>query len=149
MRDLARIDRAGDKDWRSLAWKLERRHPGEFADRSRQGGDVNVNFNMARIVASPEWHQLSERLLAVLAPFGTRLRRWRTSSPPPRLSTARRPNCQSSKREPQTRRVLAQRLETTRAATWTRQRTSSTKPRTSTAYATVTGGSDFRSSVVC
>ena len=69
MRDLARIDHAGDKDWRSLAWKLERRHPAEFADRSRQGGDVNFNFNTARIIASPEWLQLSERLLAALAPF--------------------------------------------------------------------------------
>jgi hypothetical protein len=43
MRDLSRIDHA--RDWRSLAWKLERRHPGDFADTSKQAGDVNVNFN--------------------------------------------------------------------------------------------------------
>ena len=67
MRDLARIDHAGDKDWRSLAWKLERRFPNDFADASKSG--VNVNVSLAAITQSPDWIALCDRIVDALARF--------------------------------------------------------------------------------
>jgi hypothetical protein len=58
MRDIARIDHAGDKDWRALAWKLERRFPEDFADKGR---DAQVNVHVTLEV---ERRELTERMLA-------------------------------------------------------------------------------------
>lgn len=35
MRDLVRIDQGADKDWRAAAWKLERRFPLEFGEKTQ------------------------------------------------------------------------------------------------------------------
>lgn len=42
MRDLARIDKGADVDWKAAAWKLERRFPGEFGQTLRNETNLNV-----------------------------------------------------------------------------------------------------------
>ena len=64
-RTVSRVDAASEKDWRAGAWLLERRRPDEFGDPAKGGVTVNVGV----LVASPEWRDLSERLLDRLAPF--------------------------------------------------------------------------------
>jgi hypothetical protein len=42
MRDLVRVDKGADSDWRAAAWKLERRWPDEFGEKKQVNSDVNV-----------------------------------------------------------------------------------------------------------
>lgn len=67
-RSVQRIDAAGDKDYRALTWLLERRRPEEFGDHSR-AAHVNVQITAQSIVASPEWQEIEDRLMAALRPF--------------------------------------------------------------------------------
>lgn len=60
------IEDAGEKDYRASAWLLERRLRDQYGDPK---GDVNVQVNLAAIVAAPEWLELRDRLLRALAPF--------------------------------------------------------------------------------
>lgn len=64
-RAVRRIDQAGEKDYRALAWLLERRRPEEFGDPAKGGVVVNVGV----LVESAEWRALSDELVDVLAPF--------------------------------------------------------------------------------
>lgn len=64
-RAVRRIDAAGEKDYRALAWLLERRRPDEFGDPAKGGVVVNVGV----LVESAEWRDLSQRLLDRLSGF--------------------------------------------------------------------------------
>lgn len=64
-RAVQRIDVHGEKDWRAEAWLLERRRPDEFGDPAKGGVVVNVGV----LVESPEWRDLSQRLLERLSAF--------------------------------------------------------------------------------
>ncbi len=45
-RDVNRIDISGEKDWKAIAWKLERMHPDMFALQGRVTVDQNINHNV-------------------------------------------------------------------------------------------------------
>ena len=44
-RDINRIDKAGEQDWRALAWKRERTNPELYALRGRVDINQNTNIN--------------------------------------------------------------------------------------------------------
>lgn len=62
---IREVSAAGAKDHRAAEWLLERRFPREFGD-PRAAANVNLNVNL---IASPEWQNLSDRILAALDPY--------------------------------------------------------------------------------
>lgn len=42
MRDIVRIDKGADDDWRAAAWKLERRFPGEYGQTTKNETSLTV-----------------------------------------------------------------------------------------------------------
>jgi hypothetical protein len=48
LRDLERIDKAGDTQWQALAWKLERRYPHKYALRQTITQE-NLNIDLATL----------------------------------------------------------------------------------------------------